>query len=393
MKKSTISHRFLFSKKSHSLVNLVAIVSVVALLVPTAAMIVVLSLQNGLSGLVKDVYSKFDSELRVVPLEGQYFEPDSLKIERIREFAEVSGVLQSNVLLEWNGYSAGAVLRGVDSNFVKVSQMPTTVARGEWKTLHGQRARAVLGSSLSYNLALTLGSAGIMEVTAIVPVPKMISSVPIVSRDLLMPAGVFRVDAVIDSKYLFTDIGYVRDLLSRPRSLSSLEIKPNIPLKEATAKIEEILGDDSLMVESATDQRKELYAAFELEKYVIFMILCFIALIAAMALSGCALLMSAEKAQNAKVLRSLGMSSNGVRRIFMSLAGRIVAIGVGCGTILGIGFVVLQQNFKILAISGETSIVDSYPVILTLGDTLLSVGIMLGVGAVVIYLTLGRQKF
>ncbi|MFI3298975.1 MAG: hypothetical protein R3Y49_04140 [Rikenellaceae bacterium] len=364
-----------------------------ALLVPTAAMIVVLSLQNGLSGLVKDVYSKFDSELRVVPLEGQYFEPDSLKIERIREFAEVSGVLQSNVLLEWNGYSAGAVLRGVDSNFVKVSQMPTTVARGEWKTLHGQRARAVLGSSLSYNLALTLGSAGIMEVTAIVPVPKMISSVPIVSRDLLMPAGVFRVDAVIDSKYLFTDIGYVRDLLSRPRSLSSLEIKPNIPLKEATAKIEEILGDDSLMVESATDQRKELYAAFELEKYVIFMILCFIALIAAMALSGCALLMSAEKAQNAKVLRSLGMSSNGVRRIFMSLAGRIVAIGVGCGTILGIGFVVLQQNFKILAISGETSIVDSYPVILTLGDTLLSVGIMLGVGAVVIYLTLGRQKF
>ncbi len=395
MNRSTISRRFLFSKKSHSLVNLVAIVSVVALAVPTAAMIIVLSLQSGLSGLVHDIYSKFDAPLRITPSSGQYLEVDSAALVQLNEFAEVTTMVDCNVLLEWNGFSAGGVMRGVDSSYATTSALPSAVTRGQWKTLHGSLPRAVVGAGLSYNLAMTLGAGRTLKVSAIIPSPKLgvlSPSVPLISSGTLVPAGVFSIDASLDAKYIYTDIDYVRSLIAMPRALSAVELYPRVEESEARAEIARILGED-VTVKNRYEQRSLIYSAIDAEKYIIFIVLVFIAIIAVMSLGGCTLMMCAEKADGAKLLRALGMSSRAVRGVFVSLSGRVVVFGIGAGAVLGIGFCLLQKHFGVVKVAADSFMVESYPIALHFEDICIALLAMSAIGYGVIWIAIGRMKF
>ncbi len=391
MKISSISRRFLFSHKSHSLVNLVAIVSVVALLVPTAAMIVVLSLQNGLSGMVHDTYAQFDSELRVTPRSGQFFDVDSAQVAEIERFADVSRTLETNVLAVYESCRTMATLRGVDSMFQSVSQLPDATKRGRWVTKLGETPRLMLGAGVGYSLAFALGRGEAVELSAIVPMPKALgfmgfSTTPVMATKKAYPEGVFTVDAQIDSKYIFTDIDFVRSLLSRPTQLSSLEIRPKIKLSEAKARVEEIMGAD-FVVQDRFMQRSSIFSAIATEKIVVFFVLVFVAIVAAMSLAGCTLMMTTEKAQSAAVLRSIGMSEKRLRGVFISLGMRVVAIGVTLGALFGVGLVLVQEYFKPLSAVGSALVEDNYPVDLSMLDVVATIFSMLAVGYMIVWLT------
>ncbi len=395
MKLSQISRRFLFSPKSHSLVNLVAIVSVVAIVVPTAAMIIVLSLQNGLSGLVHDLYSNFDSELRVTPSTGQFFEISDEDLDEIKEFAAVSTTLETSALASYRGSRVLVSLRGVDSLYNSVSNISSTIKRGNWATLHGDRPRAVIGSGAGYNLALTLGTGEYLELSAIIPTSKLPGfwgGAPLLHSDKILPSGVFSVEAQIDSQYIFTDISFVRSLLGKEDVISSLEIKPFGSSDEAKKRIEHILGDE-VEVLTRYEQRATIFSAIDTEGVVIFFVLLFVAMIAAMSLGGCTLMMTTEKASSASVLRSLGMSERAVRRVFVALGMRVVTIGLATGLVLGVGLVLIQQYYMPLAAGGDSFIENSYPVSLHLSDILFTTISILVVGWLIIWIAIGRIRF
>ncbi len=393
MKPRDISSRFLLSKKSHSLVNLVAIVSVVALLVPTAAMVIVLSVQNGLSDMIHSRFSNFDSELRVIPRSGQLFEVDSAQIAAIEEFAVVSQTLRCNALVEWGSESTIAELYGTDSLYTEVSGMAQMVDRGEWQMRRGSEPRAVIGSALSYSLGVSIAMADDLRVTAIIPTPRLPIDIPIplLNTKDVRPVGVYTLDASIDSRYIFTPIEFVRSLMGQSRNISTLELKPLIPTEEAKQRLYEILGD-GVEVQNRYEQRADLYSVIDSEKVVIFTVLIFVALIAAMSLSGCVLMMVAEKASSASTLRALGMSHSKVRGVFISLGLRVVIIGIAAGLALGIAVVLLQQNLGLLQLGGVMGS-EPYPVKLSISDTLLTTAILLGVGYLIVVVTVSRIKF
>lgn len=395
MKLSAISRRFLFSRKSHSLVNLVAVVSVVAIAVPTAAMIVVMSLQNGLSGMVHNLYADFDSELKVVPESGQYFEVSEDELYDLSEFAEVSSVLETSAVATFNDARILVSLKGVDSTYSSVSRLPSTIRRGGWQLRHGDRPRAVMGAGASYDLAFTLGGRKPIVVSAMVPVPSiggMIGGGPVLSEASVMVDGIFSVEAQIDSRYIFVDLDFVRDLLGKDSEVTSLELKPRVSEREARALIAEILEED-VVVLNRFEQRSTIFSAIEAERLVIFGVLIFVALVAAMSLAGCSLMMTTEKARSAMVLRSLGMSERRVRRVFLALGMRVVVLGVGAGLVFGAALVLVQQYFGVLSTGGDSMVVDNYPVELLLTDVIYTVASMCAIGYLIIWLAIGRIRF
>lgn len=394
MKLGVIPYKFLFSKKSHSIVNLVAVVSVIAVAVPTAAMIIVLSLHNGLTRMVEDVFSRFDVELRVTAPVGQTFVVDSVQLAALRQFAEVSEVLDFNAIFEWEHYTTVAVLRGVDTNYRSVSALPSTVERGVWHTRLGDRPRAVLGAGVSYSLAYSVGVGRPLKVNLLLPTPALLKPVgiPFIVSCEIEAAGVFTVDASIDSRYVFTDIDFLRGLTGQYGIVSALEFKPLVGAVDAVRQIHEILGDD-MVVQSRREQRALMYSTIEAEKLMIFFALLLVALIAAMSLAGCSLMMTTEKAHSASVLRSLGMNEGMVRRVFVRLSMLVVLCGVVVGVVLGVGFVAVQYYFEPLKMAGDYLLIDSYPVVLSgldVGVTLLSV---LVIGFLIVYFTTRSVNF
>lgn len=366
-----------------------------AIAVPTAAMIVVMSLQNGLSGMVHNLYADFDSELKVVPESGQYFEVSEDELYDLSEFAEVSSVLETSAVATFNDARILVSLKGVDSTYSSVSRLPSTIRRGGWQLRHGDRPRAVMGAGASYDLAFTLGGRKPIVVSAMVPVPSiggMIGGGPVLSEASVMVDGIFSVEAQIDSRYIFVDLDFVRDLLGKDSEVTSLELKPRVSEREARALIAEILEED-VVVLNRFEQRSTIFSAIEAERLVIFGVLIFVALVAAMSLAGCSLMMTTEKARSAMVLRSLGMSERRVRRVFLALGMRVVVLGVGAGLVFGAALVLVQQYFGVLSTGGDSMVVDNYPVELLLTDVIYTVASMCAIGYLIIWLAIGRIRF
>lgn len=388
---SHIARRFLFSRKSHSVVNLIAIVSVVAIAVPTAAMILVLSLHNGIYDHLQTLYSKFDSPLRVTAASGQFFEVDSSQMQSLRSLGVVSSTLDCNALLEYTSRQSVAVVRGVDSAYRSVNSIEQTITRGEWRTQLGDRSRAVVGAGLSYNLGLSLGVGEPIHIYAILPTPPIfrILELPLINDAQVEASGVFEIESSIDGRYLITDIALVRKLTGQLTAISSLEIRPTTSIENAKTQLRQILGDQ-VVIEDNFEQRAMIYSVIESEKWIVYLVLTLVALIASMSLIGCTLMMISEKREATATLQAIGMNNRKIRQIFIRLSMIIVTLGVGSGLVIGVGLSYVQLYFEPLQMAGETLVNNSYLVAIYPLDIIITSISMLAIGSIMVIATVGR---
>ena len=151
------ARRYLFSSQSRSVVNLIAGLSVAAVAMPVAAMIILLSVFNGFESLVKSMYSAFDADLTVTPRQGQTFaqgEIDSAALRRIPGVGALSFTLEQSALLEHGGRQATATVRGVDDAYAEVFALGDAVSAGEWRMRLGDLERLVIGQSMAWMLGI-----------------------------------------------------------------------------------------------------------------------------------------------------------------------------------------------------------------------------------------------
>ena len=130
------ARRYLFSKKSHSVINVISGVSAVAVAVPVMAMVILLSVFNGFEGLIRDMYKSFDPDILITPSSGKVFDTDSVPQQRL---AEVPGVeawsfsLEENALFEYRDRQYIGVMRGVDSLFATVVPIDSLLTEGRYR--------------------------------------------------------------------------------------------------------------------------------------------------------------------------------------------------------------------------------------------------------------------
>lgn len=387
-----IAWRYLFSPKSHSVINIISIVTILAVSVPTAAMIIVLSVYNGLDGFIKSMYSSFDTQIAITPESGKFFHQDSIDIRSLYSIdgvEHISCMLEENALLEYKTRQSISTLRGVDSVYLEMMDIDKLIYNGEAKTSLGDLDLAIVGMGVAYSLGVNIVFYD--QIEFFVPDMDALNSfMPLnfYRSAKARPTGVFILDEETDSKYTIVSLDFLQNLLGRPGEMTKIGIslKEGISESSAIAKIEQIVGGN-FKVSNRYQQKEGLYKVMEAEKLGVYFIIVMILIVASFTLVGAIIMLLAEKEGSIFALSAMGASGNFVNRIFQYQGALISIAGGVVGLFFGVLITLIQQYFGVVKLQGASLLIDSYPVELHMEDVALVVVTVFVVELLISYLT------
>ncbi len=381
-----IAKRYLFAKKSRNAINVISAISVAGVAVGTMALITILSVFNGLEEMVKGIFSTSDPEIRITPVRGKVFTPDTLmltklsSIDGVEVFAET---VEENALLRYDEQQYIATIKGVSLNYPEVTDLDTAMWDGDF-TLMAENGRpyAVAGLGVANYLGMRLNF--VSPLAIYIPDRKArLSASPEneFTRRYIFLSGIFAVEQEFDSKYLFLPIGFARELLDYSAEVSSIEVrmKSGADQKKTQEAIRELMGDDFL-VQNRYEQQEMFYKVMKAERLAIFVILTFILIIASFNIIGSLTMLIIEKERDISILKSLGADNRLIKRIFIYEGWMISLIGTVIGLLVGFMLCAAQQNFGIVKLAGDSLLIDAYPVKMQLADFFTVAATVLAIG-------------
>lgn len=361
------ARRYLLAKRKQQAVNIITFISIVVVAVVTAAMVVVLSTLNGISQLVDAMYSPFDQDLTVTLAVGKTFERDSVDLPAIQALDGVvatSWVIQENVLLRAGEQQAVATLKGVEPQYLEMSDLQHHMYMGEPRLENRYGPVVVLGAALKDALRVPLDD-GVMEpleVAALIRGRKLASraGVPFEQRRVAV-AGAFTINLEFDQQYLLAPIDWAAGLLQYGNEVNGLEIQtaPGASPERLKQSVQAILGP-GFVVKTRYQKNELMYITNANEKWFTFMVLAFIGLIGAFNIIASLTLMMIEKQRDMGTMASMGATERFIRRVFFLEGMLIVVVGTVVGLSLGLGLCALQITTGIIAMQG--AVVEAYPV-------------------------------
>lgn len=367
------ARRYLFSRRSHSVINIISGVSAFAVGVPVAAMVILLSVFNGFEGLVRTMYGEFDPDIAVTATMGKTFAADSCVRERLMGLDAVQGVsyvLEENGLLEYRGRQFIGMIRGVDSLYTDVVPIADMIVAGKFELQFGDMQQMVVGQGIAYNLGVKTELYD--PITVYTPRRGSFSSLLPVdgyARQNIFPAGIYALDAETDSRYVITPIEFTQELFDYPGRVSSamVRLKSGTDPDAAREQIAASLGDDYTVL-TRYQQKASLYKIMKYEKWGIFFIILLVLVIASFSVIGSLVMLIIDKRSDIRTIRTLGGSVKFVRKIFVAEGMMISLIGAVGGMIVGLIFCWVQIEFGLVKIPAQTFLIDSYPVVVKVSD-------------------------
>ncbi len=357
--------------------------------VATMAMVCTLSIFNGFQGLVSTMYCSFDPPLKITPDKGKVFDAQSgalLKVKAMPEIALFTEVLEDNVLLRYKGRQVPATLKGVSDNFGELTGINQVLIDGEFKLHDEINNFGTLGVGLASNLGMNAGFAYPLEIYALKRNVRIhiTNAASAYVTDYAYITGVFCTNQpVYDNNYLIVPIVMARTLFDYPREVSAIELKlkEGADTNKVQEKIKKILGSE-FQVKNQYQQQETAYKMMSMEKWISYLILCFILVIAAFNVIGSLSILIVEKQQDVIILRNIGASNKLISRIFLFEGWLISSMGGILGIILGLGLCFLQQKLGLLKFSGASGsfVVDAYPLIVEFKDILFTFMTVLVIG-------------
>ena len=372
-----IAKRYLFSKKSHNAINVISLISVCGISIATLALVCTLSVFNGFTKLVSDSFSIFDPDLQITPSKGKVFDPDSAKINELRsikEIAYISESIQENGLARNEDRQSPVLIKGVSPEFLKMVDPEKFIVDGYFVLQEEDVSYCISGISLAIKLGLRSNSVFPIELYA----PKRNVKINLANpstaftKESVYPTALFSLNQPkYDDQMIIVPLDIARNLFQYDKSVSMLDIKlvDNTDLKTVKKKIHEILGDDYL-VKDKFEQQADSFRMINIEKWVTFLILSFILLIAAFNIVGSLSMLILEKKDDINILQKLGADNKLIIRIFLFEGWLISMLGTISGLFLGIMLCLIQQHFGILKLgqSPGVFIIDAYPVYVIASD-------------------------
>jgi lipoprotein-releasing system permease protein len=381
-----IAKRYLFAKKSRNAINIISAVSVAGVAVGTMALIIVLSVFNGLEGLVSSIFNTFDPDLKITAAEGKVFMPDSTNLIRLSEIKGISAyslTLEENALLRYGDRQYIAIIKGVDDSFTKVTSLDSSMWEGEFRLkTENNRPEAVIGVGVANYLGIRIN----FITPLIIYVPKRTGSVNLdpenaFSKKYIFPSGIFEIEQEFDSKYVFIPLDFAHELLEYDTEISSVEIKTDSyeDIDEIQASVKKIFGKNYI-VKNRLEQQDIFYKVMRSERLAIFIILTLILLIASFNIIGSLTMLIIEKERDIEILKSLGADNNLIRKIFIFEGWMISIIGASAGILFGFVICWLQQRFGLIKLNSESLIMNAYPIIMKLKDFIIVPATVLLIG-------------
>lgn len=384
-----LAWRYLRGKRSANAVPVLSRISMVAIGVGAAAMIILFSVFNGFEGLVKDLYKAFYPDLKVTAAKGKFYnisDAEWQQLNKIQGVAAVSRVLEDNVLFFSSSEERRvATIKGVDKNYFKVNNVANYVTEGKCNVATQPVQTAVAGSQLLGHLGLDVNNVfSVLE--AFYPNPKATPSEIAQSPDKafrslrLRPDGAFTIQDDFDSKYVLADLGLVQELVQAQGQYSSIELAllPDADEDDVQTSIQTLLGK-GYIVQTRFEQNRALYTIMRSEKWAVYAILVLVLMIAAFNMVGALSLLVLEKQKDIGILKAMGAGRNQISGLFLAEGALWSLMGGGIGVLLGLLVCLGQQQFGWIKLGGAF-IIDSYPVRLQLTDFLVVIATILTIG-------------
>ena len=386
-----IARRYLFAKKSHNAVNVISAVSVVGVAVGTVALVIVMSVFNGFEDLTKKLYSVFDPDLKVTVAVGKNFTADSTLLKLLNADPDIlafSQTVEENVLVEYGEQQEIAILKGVDEQYRHVASIDSMMYEGNFELWVHDTPQAVVGLTMAYKLRVGLHFITPLRLYAVRNTPAVsLNPERALNQKIIFPSGKFAIDEEIDSQYILVPIEFTRSLLENDLLTSAIEIKlkPGADEKKAQKRVAAIFGE-GLDVKTTYQQKEFAYKVLKSEKFMAFMILSFVLLIASFNVVGSLSMLMIEKKSDMFILQSMGTDRQMLARIFITQGWMIVLAGAFAGLALGALLCWLQMEFGFFKVTDAgTYIIDSYPVALRGRDFVMILLAVAGVSFLTIY--------
>jgi lipoprotein-releasing system permease protein len=379
--------RYFKAKKSTNAINIISWVSVTAIMIGTASLIIILSAFNGFESLVKSLYSSFYTDLRVKPAKGKILTLTKDQLQKLAQFPGVKAVsliAEEKALLQNGEFQAIVFIKGVDSNYAAVAGVPEKIIRGTFTVGTAEKPRAILGAGIE-NAIGVLSDRSLTPISVYLPRKGAVSlnnPLESLSQGEILPAGSFAIQSEFDNKYVITNIDFIRQYLNYGEDeYSSVEIALTDLREEKKVQegLQQLLGAGTL-VQNKYEQNKSLYSTIQLEKWAIYAIFSLILLVAAFNMIGALSMLVLEKKKDIQVLQAMGAGQGLIRKIFLSEGLLLALIGASGGILVALILYYLQVNYKLVPLQGESFLIDHYPVKLVFRDFLLVVGTVITIG-------------
>ena len=382
------ARRYMFSPKSHSVINIIAWVSLIAVAVPTAAMVILVAVFDGLSQTVKMLESAIDGDIEIVAQRGQTFDYNDIDTEQLRGIDGVEAIapyLEQNIMAASAGRRVTLNIRGVGRSYYDVMGLEALVEAGRLESIFS--GDIVLGAALCSQL----GAYGIgTEIELYALNRKQISTLlPMsgISRMTTHLGGAIGGNNDISTTLAIAELERVQRLLNYSGRVSALTLRvaEGVNIEEVKRNIEGVVGDDYKVV-TREQKNASIHAILKMEKYAIMLIGALIIFIATFSIVGAVVMLITEKQRDIKTLRALGANRTLIERIFVGEGLLLCVAGCVIGTILGCAIALIQQHFGVVKIPGDSLLIN-YPVSLNVWDVALIAIIVIVTGSVVSWAT------
>ncbi|WP_035565165.1 ABC transporter permease [Hymenobacter sp. IS2118] len=372
-----IARRYFRSKNKRNIITIISNISMIGVAVGTAALIIVLSVFNGLEDLVRTLYGKSDPNLVISATKGKAFDVDRtflMKLERTPGVALVTEVIEDNALLQYHDRQMVVKLRGLSDNYFGQSQIDANIKEGDHRLRRDSLEVALIGAGVQHELSITLNnrlSPMRLLYPRNTPGKKTLSMNPesAFNEQNLIAGGVFLIEQHVDDSYIFVPISFAQRLLGYTTRRTALYVKvgASFEIEQVKTQLREQLGA-GFKVQDSDEQHVSLFKAIKVEKLFVFITFTLILLIASLNIFFSLSMLVIDKQKDISVLLAMGANQKMVRNTFL-LVGAIVAfVGAAVGLVVGVSLCWLQQYFGFVSMGMATSVVDAYPVKMQLSD-------------------------
>lgn len=371
-----IAKRYLFSKRKRNFINIISGLTLVLVSVCTAALIIVLSVFNGLEHLLRSLNQSFDPQIKVEAKLGKSFELNETllaDIKKIEGVEIVTEVIEDYAYARYRDANQVVKLKGVSDNFLDQHRIDDAIAEGTLMLKKGEASYAIVGRGVQYALSISVGDGFFpLQIYYISNIrPGVVDPSKIYSHQNIAVAAAFSIVQTFDENYVIVPLDFARELMQYGNKRTSLEIKllPQANAAEVEQQLQKLLGG-SFSVLSLEEQHKDLYRLLKIEKLFAFGGGVLLLGIASINIFFSLMMLVLDKKKDISLLASMGADQPLLRKIFITEGALIAVGGTLIGLVLGAVLCLLQQQFALVSMGMQNSVTEGYPVKMILSDFL-----------------------
>ncbi len=364
-----IAARYFRSKKKRNFITVLSTISMIGVAVGTMALVIVMSVFNGLEDLIKSLFASFDAELKIEVVEGKSFLINEEWLDSIRNLegvAILTEVIEDNALLDYNGNQMVARIKGVSDNFLDQGRFSKGYFWGDTTLGDELRPAAILGRGVGFFLSVNLEDVNVPLKVFYPKAPRSAATIDptqLYASGILDPVAFFSIERQFDDEYVIAPLAFTQDLLKYGDKRTSLEIKvaDGNSIREVQSRLKAHLGP-KFLVKNTDEQHAGLLRTVKLEKLFVFLTLTFILAIASFNIFFSLSMLAIEKKKDIAVLKAMGAPDRLIRSIFLKQGALIAFSGAVIGLILGYFVCWMQEIFGLVSLGISSAVVDAYPI-------------------------------